>query len=110
MIGTLLTFFAVGLVTLVVAGVALAGPFPDQSSTLTEVDLRYTRKVSGRCSVGLAYLFEDWSLDDFQVEQLQSYGANFLAVDDATRYLFLDSWYGDYDASVIQASLVLNFD
>ena len=93
-----------------VAQVALAVPFPDQNSTLTELDLRYTRKISRRCSVGVAYLFEDWSLDDFMIEQMQPYGANFLAVDDATRYMFLDSWFADYEANVVQLFLVLNFD
>jgi hypothetical protein len=90
--------------------VALAVPFPDQNTTLTEINLRYTRKLSGLLSVGVAYLFEDWNLDDFQVENLQPYGTEFLSVDDATRYLFLDSWYGDYTASIGQIFLVMHFD
>lgn len=93
-----------------IAGVALAVDFPDQESTLTELDLRYTRKVSPLMSVGVAYLYEDWSLDDFQVENMQPYGANFLSVDDATRYLFLDSWYADYEANVGQVFLVIHLD
>ncbi|MCP4204686.1 MAG: hypothetical protein GY769_22485 [bacterium] len=52
---------------------------------------------------------EDWDLDDFQVDQLQAYGANFLTVDDATRFLFLDAWYGSFDANVAQAFVKLVF-
>ena len=88
----------------------LAFDFPDQNSTFAEVDLRYTRKLTGLVSVGIAYLYEDWTLDDFQVENLQPYGADFLSVDDGTRYLFLDSWYGDYSASVGQVFLVIHLD
>ena len=55
------------------------------------------------------YLFEDRDLDDFQVQQLQAYGANFLAVEDATRYMFLDSWYGTFDAQVGQVFVKMRF-
>ncbi|MFQ5527713.1 MAG: MtrB/PioB family outer membrane beta-barrel protein, partial [Thermoanaerobaculia bacterium] len=80
-------------------GVSLAFDFPDQTNTRTTVEAKYIRKLSDRTSVGILYLLEDWDLDDFQVEQLMAYGANFLTVDDATRFLFLDAWYGSFDAN-----------
>ena len=89
--------------------VALAFNFPDQTNTITSVEAKYVRKISDRTSVGLLYVFEDWELDDFQLQQLQAYGANFLSVDDATRYMFLDAWYGTFDAQVGQFFVKLRF-
>lgn len=83
-------------------GVALAVNFPDQTNTFTNVEAKYLRKLNSTTSLGVMYTFEDWDLDDFQVQQLQAYGANFLSVDDASRFLLLDSWYGSFDAHVLQ--------
>ncbi len=90
-------------------GVALAFDFPDQSNTFTSVEAKYQRKLSQRTTIGILYLFEDWDLEDFQLQQLQAYGANFLTVDDATRYMFLDAWYGTFDAHVGQLFIKLSF-
>ena len=60
-------------------------------------------------SCGIMYTFEDWDLDDFQLQQLDAYGPNFLTVDDATRYMFLDAWYGSFDAHVGQLFVKMNF-
>ncbi len=90
-------------------GVALAFDFPDQENTFISVEAKYQRRLSARTVIGVLYLFEDWDLDDFQIQQLQAYGANFLTVDDATRYMFLDSWYGSFDAHVGQVFIKLSF-
>lgn len=37
------------------------------------------------------------------------YGANFLSVDDATRYMFLDAWNGTFDAQAGQFFVKLRF-
>lgn len=89
--------------------VALAFNFPDQTTTSTTAEAKYIRKLSDRTSIGVLYIYEDWDLDDFQLQQLQAYGANFLTVDDATRYTFLDAWYGTFEAHVGQAFVKLNF-
>ena len=51
----------------------------------------------------------DFDLDDFQWDDLQPYGYDFLTVDDPTRFLFLDSRYSDYTAHVVQAFMKLRF-
>jgi MtrB/PioB family decaheme-associated outer membrane protein len=89
-------------------GVSLAFDFPDQTNTSTTVEARYQRKLSKRTTVGVLYVFEDWDLDDFQLQQLQAYGADFLTVDDATRFMFLDAWYGTFNAHVGQFFVKLN--
>ena len=89
--------------------VAQAVNFPDQNNDFSSVELRYTRKATELMSWGVMYLYEAWNLDDFQLEGLDPYGANFLAVDDATRYMFLDAWNGDYTANVGQLFLKFHF-
>lgn len=91
-----------------VAEVAFAFPFPDQESALLRGELRYTRRFTDRWSAGLAYHYEHWSLDDFQVDTLEPYGASFLSTDDATRYLLLAGRVSDYTASVGQLFLKLS--
>jgi len=88
--------------------VAQAFDFPDQTNTMTSVELRCSRRLREHLRVAFSYLYEDWQLDDFQVENLQAYGADFLLVDDSTRYLTLDSWFGDYEASVAQVMFIWN--
>ena len=56
-------------------------------------------------TLGFWWLYENFDLNDFMWDDLNPYGANFLTVDDATRYLFLDSRYGDYTAYVVQVYL-----
>jgi hypothetical protein len=90
-----------------VATVAVGHDFPDQESTLFGVELRLSHRISDRLSAGLWYLYEDFDLEDFQWDVLDPYGASFLEIDDATRYLFLDSRYGDYEAQVLQLFLRL---
>ena len=90
-------------------GVSLAFDFPDQENTYTTVEAKYQRKLKDGVTAGFLWLYEDWDLTDFQLQQLQAYGANFLAVDDATRFFFLDAWYGSFDANVGQFFLKLTF-
>ena len=89
--------------------VSKAFDFPDQTNTQTTVDAKFMRKLSDRTSVGFRYLFEDWELDDFQLQQLDAYGSNFLTVDDPTRMLLLDTWYGSYDAHLGELFVKLTF-
>jgi MtrB/PioB family decaheme-associated outer membrane protein len=89
--------------------VALAFDFPDQTNTSSILEGKYVRKLSERTSIGILYRYEDWELDDFQVQSLQAYAANFLTVDDATRLMFLDAWYGSYDAQIGQFFVKMNF-
>lgn len=89
--------------------VALAVDFPDQTNDFTTVELRYTRQATELITWGVMYLYEDWNMDDFQLESMDSYGANFLSVDDATRYTFLNAWNGNYTAHVAQAFLKFHF-
>jgi len=93
-----------------IAPVALAVDFPDQTNTFASAELRYIRRLREDLSWGVTYLYEDWDLTDFQVQQLQEYGADFLGVDDATRYLTLDSWIGSYDANVVQTFFIVHLD
>ena len=81
--------------------VARGFDFPTQESKLTAIDLEVTHRLSPRVRLGLRWRFEDFSLDDFQWDGLEPYGANFLTVDDATRYLFLNSRYSDYTGNVV---------
>lgn len=90
-------------------GVALAFDFPDQDNTFVTAEAKYQRRLSKRTTVGLLYIFEDWDLNDFQLQQIGAYGANFLAVDDATRYTLLDAWNGSFDAHVGQVFIKLDF-
>lgn|GEM_PF-5195253 len=80
--------------------VAQAFDFPDQQNDLVSANIRVEVKLNERYRVGFRYLFEDYGLDDFQWDNLTPYGADFLAVDDATRYLFLDARYSDYTTNV----------
>lgn len=85
-----------------VANVALGYDFPEQKNSLLTVEFKIRHRINDRVSCGFWWLYEDFSLDDYQWDNLQPYGANFLDVDDATRALFLDSRYQDYDAHVLQ--------
>ncbi len=91
------------------AFVALGYDFPTQSNSLIRSELRVTRRISEHVAAGVWWLYEKFQLDDFQWDNLQSYGANFLAVDDGTRFLFLDSRYGEYNAQVLQAFVKVSF-
>lgn len=92
-----------------VAGVALGHDFPDQENKTLLVDLRITRKLTSKVSGGFFWRYQDFQLDDFQWDGLQSYGANFLEVDDATRFLFLDSRYRDFTANILQLFVKVTF-
>ena len=48
--------------------------------------------------LGVAYLFENYDLEDFAWDSLQPYGNDFLTVDNNLRLLFLDLRYGSYTA------------
>ncbi|HHN74888.1 MAG TPA: hypothetical protein ENK10_06620 [Acidobacteria bacterium] len=85
-----------------VAGVALGHDFPDQTNRTLLVDLRWTRKITSKIAGGFFWRYEDFQLDDFQWDGLEPYGANFLEVDDATRFTFLDSRYRDFTAHILQ--------
>ncbi len=83
-----------------VAGVALGVDFPTQETEFLTMELKVTRTVNEQLNVGLWWRYDDFKLDDFQWNDLDPYGDNFLTVDDATRYLFLDSRYTGYTAHV----------
>jgi len=91
------------------AQVGTAYDFPDQESDLFSAEFDLTRKINDRWSCGFWYLYEDWSLSDFQWDVLQPYGANFVDVDDDTRFLFLDSRFTGYTANVLQFYVKLSF-
>jgi len=92
-----------------VAEVALGYDFPDQKNTLVRTELKLAHQLTDMFSFGLWWLYEDFDLEDFQWDGLDPYGANFLTVDDATRYLILDSRYGDYSAHVLQGFMKVQF-
>ena len=48
-------------------------------------------------------------LNDFQLQTLDAYGPNHLTVDDATRFMFLDTWYGSFDAHIGQLFVKMSF-
>ena len=79
--------------------------FPTQDNDLTSAELEVSHRFNPKVALAVRWRYEDFSLEDFQWDGLQPYGANFLTVDDATRYLFLDSRYSDYDANIIGAFL-----
>ena len=91
------------------ATVALGHDFPDQENTLFSVELRLERMITDFATVGVWYMFEDFSLTDFMWDPMDPYGRNYLDIDDATRYLLLDSRYGSYTANVLQGFLRLEF-
>ena len=51
------------------------------------------------------WLYEDVDLDDLQWDGRTAYGADYLSVDDATRFTFLDVRHGDDTADVVQLLL-----
>jgi hypothetical protein len=89
--------------------VGTAFDFPDQTTEVISALVKATRRVNEHYSWGIAYLFEEWNLDDFQWDVLEPYPANFLEIDDTTRYLFLDSRFEDYEAHVLQFFVRLNW-
>lgn len=84
-----------------VAIVALGADFPTQENQTVSAELKLTRMLNERTSVGIWWRYEDFDLKDFQWNDLDPYGSNFLTIDDGTRYLFLDSRYGDYSAHIV---------
>jgi hypothetical protein len=91
------------------AAVAMGYDFPDQESRLISSELKIMHHFMENIEVGVWWLFEDYDLNDFQWDSLDPYGDNFLSVDDATRYLFLDSRYSDYQAHVVQMVMAFRF-
>jgi hypothetical protein len=85
-----------------VANVAVGYDFPDQENTILSTEIRLRHRISDRLTAGLWWLYESFDLDDFQWDDLEPYGDDFLSVDDATRFLVLDSRYREYSAHVIQ--------
>lgn len=92
-----------------VSQVALGYDFPDQTSETILGELRLTRRFTDKISAGVLYWVEVLNLDDFMWNSLDPYGHNVLTVDDATRYLFLDSRYTDHTANVFQAFVRATF-
>ncbi|MFQ5790124.1 MAG: MtrB/PioB family outer membrane beta-barrel protein [Acidobacteriota bacterium] len=92
-----------------VAQVALGVDFPDQESELFTGEVRFTRRLNDQVSLGLGYLVEVFNLSDFMWDPMQPYGRNYMEIDDYTRFLFLDSRYGDYTGQVVQAFLKVAF-
>jgi len=85
-----------------VANVALGFRFPDQESTTLEGRVKWSYRVNRLFDAGISYIYQDFDLVDFQLDGLDAYGANFLEVDDATRFLLLGSRIGDYTAHIGQ--------
>jgi len=92
-----------------IAEVAVGHPFPNQENSLLDVRIKWTRMINKFVSAGIWYGYQDFSLTDFQLDGLQPYGANFLDVDDATRYLFLGNRISDYRAHIGQAFVRIVF-
>ena len=87
------------------AYVALGYDFPDQENEQILAELKLTRKVNDNVSFGAFYWLDVFNLSDFMVDGMDPYGENFLSVDDATRYMYLNARYSDYTANVLQAFL-----
>ena len=88
-----------------VAQVALASAFPTQNNTQTDIRIQWTRKLNPHATVGFWYLYEDFELDDFQLDPIDAYGANYLDIEDTTRFLLLGSRVGDYTAHIAHVFL-----
>jgi len=83
--------------------------FPDQKSRLAGLRLRIVRRISDQYSVGISYWYERFKLSDFAWDNMSPYGYDFLMVDNALRYLFLDARYGSYAANIGQIFLRITF-
>ncbi len=92
-----------------VATVALGHDFSDQETKTFVTELRLSRKLNDFATIGLWYLFENFDLGDFMWDSMDPYGANYLDIDDATRYLLLDARYTGYTGNVIQGFVNLEF-
>ena len=91
------------------AYVALGYDFPDQENEQILAELKLTHEVSDNVSVGAFYWLDVFNLSDFMVDGMDPYGENFLSVDDATRFMYLNARYADYTANVLQAFLKVTF-
>ena len=83
--------------------------FPNQESRLSGLSVRLTRQIGKRYSVGIAYWVEQFKLADFAWDNMNPYGFDFLTVDEALRYMFLDSRYGSYAAHIGTVFVRINF-
>jgi hypothetical protein len=91
------------------AGVATGYDFPTQENEYISNELRIFHELSARVDVGLWWRFDVFNLDDFMWDGMQPYGADFLTVDDATRYMYLDSRYEDFTAHIVGLSTRVTF-
>lgn len=87
---------------------AQAFPFPDTRSELHNIAAVLSYKFNRYATIGARYTFERYRLDDFQWDSLQPYVFP-NTVDNASRFLLLDSRYSNYDVHVLGGFLKVQF-
>jgi hypothetical protein len=92
---------------------AVAYPFPPSSDSTLSARASVLWDLSSRVRLEARYWYEPYRLDDFTVDLLQPYmqgvfqetrgSATTIGPMNVSRFLFLDSRYGDYTAHVLSA-------
>lgn len=78
---------------------ATAYPFPDVKSRFQEFNADLSYQFGNNWGLGVRYIFQPYSLDDFAWNQLSPYPVNDLPVEQTgLRFLTLDSRYTDHKA------------
>ncbi len=81
---------------------ATAFPWPDIKSRFHELRLETSYRFRPNLEAGVRYLFEPYRLDDFVWDTMRPYMFGFEAPEnDARRFLFLDSRYGNTNAHLV---------
>lgn len=87
---------------------AQAFPFPDTRSQLHNIAAILSYKLNQYVTIGARYAFERYRLNDFQWDNLEPFiFPNTL--DNASRFLLLDSRYSNYDVHVLGGFLRVQF-
>ncbi len=90
---------------------AVDWPRVHTETTAGDLKLRYWFRPG--VALGVRWLYEDYGLDDFARTPVRPYMFNQVnlgrGLDEARRFLFLDSTYGDYKGSVISAMMQYRF-
>lgn len=81
---------------------AIAYPFPEAKYRYQEFSLDTNYQIMRNAAIGIRYLYEPFSLNDWQWNTMSPYPYDELAPEtDGRRFLLLDSRYTDHNAHVI---------
>jgi hypothetical protein len=98
---------------------AVAYPFPEQSDSTLSLRVSLVWALTPKISLEGRYWYEPYRLDDFTTDIMQPYmqgvfketrsSASDVGDMNVSRFLFLDSRYGDYTAQVVSAFVHVKF-